>query len=265
MLLWRGLTLTRIVRLTLTFCTLVAVTRTIRPVLLVGAWYVTVLPVALDSVPTAPGSRLHVTPALKLPVPVTAAVKVVLSDSRSATRDAVTVTPVTVGLGATAPTLRLTSADLLESCTLVARITVTLEAFRLGAVKVTLAPVVALKVPPPLTMLQLTPLPNAPVPVTVALKAVVAAASRVLEAALTVTAVIVDGIGGTWLTVIVAVPLTAGLLALTAVKVTTVAVCTTGAVKVLTLPCVFSNVPALAVQLMVRSNSSVPETSLETL
>ena len=233
--------------------------------LLVGAWYVTVLPVVSDSVPTAPGSRLHVTPALKFPVPVTAAVKVALSDSRSATRDAVTVTPEMVEPDATALTLMLTSAVLLGSCTLVARITVTLGAGWLGAVKVTLAPVVALNAPPPLTMLQLTPVPNAPVPVTVAFKAVVAAASSVLEAALTVTAVIVDGIGGTGLTVIVAVPLTAGLPTLTAVKVTTVAVCTTGAVKVLTLPCVFSNVPALTVQLTVRSNSSVPETSLETL
>ena len=110
---------------------------------------------------------------------------------------AVAVTPVTVAPTGSAAALIVTVPDLLESCTLVARMTVVLAVFRLSAVNVTFAPVVFESVPVPLTMLQFTASLNPFAPVTVALSAVLAPASSVLLAALTVTAVMVGvGVGG---------------------------------------------------------------------
>ena len=105
------------------------------------------------------------------------------------------VTPVTVAPTGSAAAVIVTVPDLLESCTLIARMTVVLAVFRLSAVNVTFAPVVVESVPAPLTMLQFTASLKPFAPVTVALSAVLAPASSVLLAALTVTAVMV-GVGG---------------------------------------------------------------------
>lgn len=110
----------------------------------------------LESDPTAPALIAQLRLLSNAPVPVTVAVRVVVSKARTLTFEAEIVTPVMLELGVLAAILKLMEANLLGSATLLARITVELEALKLGALKVTLEGLMALKLPPPLVMLQVT-------------------------------------------------------------------------------------------------------------
>ena len=250
--------------LTVTFllvsCTLV--TRTIVVPITFGAVNVTFMPEVALRFP-APLSIAHVTALLNEPVPVTDATKVEVSAPLNVTCDALMLIPVMLEGVMTALMFKVISAVLLGSCTLVARTIVVLESARLGALKVMGEPVVAESVPPPLTMLQLTAVLKTPVPVTMALNSVFAAAFKVVITALAVTFVMV--VGTTMgLTVIVTVSALLESALLVAVIVTLVVLVTVGAVKVLTLPVVLWNVPALLVHVTALLNAPVPVTSAET-
>jgi hypothetical protein len=243
-------------------CTLVAVILITRPKLELGAVNKTVLPVLLESDPLAGASIVQVTALLNAPVPVTDVTKVEVSASRNATCDAVMLIPVMLEGITMVFMFRVISPVLLGSCTLVARTIVVLEFARLGALNVIGEPVVAESVPPPLTMLQLTAVLKAPVPVTVALNSVLAAAFKVVITALAAIFVMV---GGTTMGLIVSVTVSVLLESalLVAMIVTLVLLVTVGAVKVLTLPVGLWNVPALLVQVTVLLNAPVPVTSAE--
>ena len=83
-------------------------------------------------------------------MPVTNPVRVVVSDARTFTFEALMFTPVMLEVGVMAAIFKLMAANLPGSATLPARITVVLEAFRLGALNVTLVAVIAPSVPAPL-------------------------------------------------------------------------------------------------------------------
>ena len=94
------------------------------------------------------------------------------------------------GVAVAGCTVTVTVLDTLESPADVALICTAVFTVTLGAVYVTLEPVVADKLPPPDTMLQFTPVLNVPVPLTVAVRLEVAAEAMVAGVALASMAVI---------------------------------------------------------------------------
>jgi hypothetical protein len=137
---------------------------------------------------------------------------------------------------------------------------VALALFKLGAVNVTLLPLAALSVPLPLTTFQFTASLKPFAPVTVALSAVLAAASSVVLVALAVTALTLEAGGGGGITITVAVAVLPVSCTLIAVTVNVVWSRTAGAVRRVLMPLLADKVPPEVVQVTSVSAPFVPLT-----